>query len=243
MKTVHIIRTVILFAFTFFLVYLLGKGATGQFVHPRFIWGLEASCGVLAILGAVQFKQIFISSHHHSPPARRDWLACVLLALPLLLFLLIPASTLDSYMAEKKESSLAAATQSSSQPTGSTACAQDDWEPEVSDQNFMATMIILYSDPGNYIDKPIEFSGFVYKQKDFPQDCFLAARYGITCCAADAQITGLLCHFNGVEPPSKDQWVKVKGTIKLHTYQNQVIPVVEIGMLQLTNPPATPYVY
>jgi putative membrane protein len=143
-------------------------------------------------------------------------------------------------MVDKKDSN-PAVTQANSQTVPSSP--KNDWEPVINEHNFMAAMIVLYTDPGAYANQPIEFSGFIYRQKDFPEDCVLVSRFGITCCAADAQVTGLLCRFKGFDSLSDDQWVKVKGIIKSQAYLDQEIPIVDIDSLQLIQSPANPYVY
>ncbi|MEN6327806.1 MAG: TIGR03943 family protein [Syntrophomonas sp.] len=240
MKAIHIIRAAIFFGFGYFILQLLGSGDIDKYIHPRFDPGLQLSCWVFFILGLVQIGQLFGMPHHHQHTnLKREVLACALLAFPLIFGFFDSTDVLGSYMIEKKENNPARAMPVSSSPPAK----QASWEAVIDDNRFLATMIILYSNPADYVNKEIEFTGFVYHQDDFPSDCFLAARFGITCCAADAQVTGLLCHFQKQQDLPQDQWIRVKGVLQSQPFMSQEVPVVEVSSLQFIDPPENPYVY
>lgn len=103
------------------------------------------------------------------------------------------------------------------------------------------TAIDLYLDP--FIGKTIELSGFVYRQDDFPSDQFVVARFGVTCCTADALPYGVMVTLTNAKDYPNDTWVKVKGTISKTTYQGEDIILVDVKKIQKIPEPNSPYVY
>ncbi len=263
MKAIQIIKTIILFGFGAFLSNLIISGQFRQYVHPRFEIALIMADCFFFLLAIVQATISFFDqqqphdhycdhdhhhhdqhdcqdNHGHQQGFKRELITCALLALPLICAFCFPFSSLGSDMVGKKTTN-----PTTQVNTGAIVASdqEDAWDPIISDDKFLTTMMILYSQPADYVKQNIEFSGFVYHQDNFPEDCFLVARYAISCCAADAQVTGLLCRFPNQQKIPNDQWVRAKGKITVESYQGHDIPVVEGYSLQLTEALQNPYVY
>lgn len=103
------------------------------------------------------------------------------------------------------------------------------------------TAIDLYLEP--FMGKTIELSGFVYRQDDFPSDQFVVARFGVTCCTADALPYGVMVTLPNAKDYPNDTWVKVKGTISKTMYQGEDIILVDVKKIQKIPEPKSPYVY
>ncbi|MDD2212254.1 MAG: TIGR03943 family protein [Clostridia bacterium] len=249
MKVVQFIKTLILLGFGTLLSNLIISGQYRQYVHPRFEIALIVACGFFFILAVVQGVNTFSEHeenhpHHHCHAHQTDFkhevTVCVLLALPLIFSFCLPASNLGSDMVGKKTSS--PVRQGKAFVFAQTGQA-NEWNPVIEDNTFLISMMILYAQPADYAGKEIEFSGFVYHQDNFPEGTFLLARYAITCCAADAQVTGLLCRFPESREIPNDQWLRVKGKIVIESYQDCDIPIVDVSSLQSIQTPGNPYVY
>ncbi len=59
-------------------------------------------------------------------------------------------------------------------------------EIQVEDKDYVQTMSIIGQDVKGFKGKEITFSGFIYNDKDVMGNKAVVARYGITCCIADA---------------------------------------------------------
>ena len=103
------------------------------------------------------------------------------------------------------------------------------------------TAIDLYLEP--FMGKTIELSGFVYRQDDFSSDQFVVARFGVTCCTADALPYGVMVTLTNAKDYPNDTWVKVKGTISKTTYQGEDIILVDVKKIEKIPEPKSPYVY
>lgn len=114
---------------------------------------------------------------------------------------------------------------------------------QITADNYMAVMEVIYDYPDEFVGKTVEMTGFVYNDPDNPNQQFLF-RFGIIHCIADSGVYGLLTtgqtqHF------VNDTWVKARGTIKI-TYHNsleQSLPSLELTDLIQIQEPSNPYVY
>jgi putative membrane protein len=63
------------------------------------------------------------------------------------------------------------------------------------------------------------------------KDEFVVARLEMICCAADVQVTGLICDYNKVSELNDDSWITTFGTMDTenHDYgeENQLMSVIK----------------
>ncbi|MCM3652466.1 TIGR03943 family putative permease subunit [Metabacillus litoralis] len=111
------------------------------------------------------------------------------------------------------------------------------------DENYIAMTTILDKSPEKFEGKEIEFVGFVYREPDFNEDQFVVARFGLSCCVADASVYGTLATFPNAKKYDEDQWVKVKGNLTKTEYNDWEIPYVQILSIEQIEQPKSPYVY
>ncbi|CUB10963.1 hypothetical protein BN2127_JRS1_02749 [Bacillus cereus] len=114
---------------------------------------------------------------------------------------------------------------------------------QVEDKNYVQTMNIIGQDVYGFKGKEITFAGFIYKEKDVTGNKAVVARYGITCCIADASVWGMIVTGKDVEKISEETWVKVTGILDKTTYKRTLFPLVKISKVEKINKPIDPYVY
>ena len=61
---------------------------------------------------------------------------------------------------------------------------------QVKDKDYVQTMNVIGQNVNWFKGKEITFLGFIYKDKDVTGNKAVVARYGITCCIADASVWG-----------------------------------------------------
>lgn len=114
---------------------------------------------------------------------------------------------------------------------------------QVKDKDYVQTMGIIGQDVNGFKGKELTFTGFIYKDKDVRGNKAVVARYGITCCIADASVWGMIVTGQNVEKFPEETWVKVTGILDKTTYKRMPFPLVKISKLEKINKPADPYVY
>jgi uncharacterized repeat protein (TIGR03943 family) len=92
-------------------------------------------------------------------------------------------------------------------------------------------------DGASMAGRTIELTGFV--AEDDGGDGFRLARYGIACCAADAQAAVVRIVADGREP-ARDQWLQVTGTYRAGRTDDE-LPVLVAQRVVEMDDPADPY--
>ena len=114
---------------------------------------------------------------------------------------------------------------------------------QVTTENYMEVMEVIYDYPDQFAGKTIELTGFVYNDPNNKDSQFLF-RFGIIHCIADSGVYGLLTtgapqHFEN------NTWIHAKGTLSIeyHKQLKQSLPVLHISDCQTITKPDNPYVY
>lgn len=112
----------------------------------------------------------------------------------------------------------------------------------VTDDTYVPMVNIIQENLEKIIGKTITIKGFIYREKNFFQDQIVIARYGITCCVADASVYGMMAK-GDVSGLPKDKWIQVTGTIDQTIFDGASIPIIHIQDYKMIPVPEQPYVY
>ncbi|AVL45139.1 TIGR03943 family putative permease subunit [Enterococcus faecium] len=206
--------------------------------------------------------------HGLSKPYQRG-IAYVLLALPVIVGTLFPTVSLDTTIVEAKGFNFPVSKESVGDPEMQTQYLKPDTSIyfnksdyldqmnelkekygdkqtiEITDENYLEVMELIYNYPSEFIGKKISYEGFVYQTpNDSNADVFLF-RFGIIHCVADSGVFGLLTHMPEGVTVKNDEWYKIEGTIQSDYYQpfNREIPSVVVTNAEKVSAPKNQYVY
>ena len=89
-----------------------------------------------------------------------------------------------------------------------------------------------------YDGKDVEFTAQVVRPNGIGDDILIPGRRAMTCCEADIQFLGFVCHYKGAKNFKNKDWVKVKGKIKYEMSQQYRAkgPVIYANEVLLTGP-------
>ncbi|HFD1646940.1 TIGR03943 family putative permease subunit [Enterococcus faecium] len=206
--------------------------------------------------------------HGLSKPYQRG-IAYVLLALPVIVGMLFPTVSLDTTIVEAKGFNFPVSKESVGDPEMQTQYLKPDTSIyfnksdyldqmselkekygdkqtiEITDENYLEVMELIYNYPSEFIGKKISYEGFVYQTpNDSNADVFLF-RFGIIHCVADSGVFGLLTHMPEGVTVKNDEWYKIEGTIQSDYYQpfKREIPSVVVTNAEKVAAPKNQYVY
>jgi len=114
---------------------------------------------------------------------------------------------------------------------------------QITTENYMEVMELIYLYPNDFVGKKVTYTGFVYNDPQTKGYQFIF-RFGIIHCIADSGVYGLATR--GSDQTFKDNtWVKVTGTITVDYYQNlkQSLPILNLTEVKEVGQPDNPYVY
>ena len=267
------IRFIILLGYFSLTLYLQLSGKLSHYINLHYSYLIYISMVLSLLLALVQFYIWIkkINSHSHMESRRARQISILLLSLPLLIGVAFPTVSLDSRtvsakgyhfpLAEGNNTAIQASEGTSSQylkPDTSTYFSKSAYEKEmritadkylslptiqVTDENYMEVMEVLYDYPQEFEGKKIEFTGFVYNDPSHEDSQFLF-RFGIIHCIADSGVYGLLTKGNSRQYPD-NTWITARGTLTLHYHKElkQKLPTLEVESFTKVDKPENPYVY
>lgn len=267
------LRFLILLGYFELTLYLFLSEKLDQYINLKYSYLAYISMAVSLVVAIVQLiiwvKKIETHSHLSKPSEKLESYA--LLLIPLVVGLTFPTVSLDATTVSAKGYTFPLSAdndpETQEQEGTSTQYLRPDTSAfftksayseemqksldtyskqehiEVTKENYMEVMEIIYDFPNNFVGKKITFTGFVYQDPDNPGDLFLF-RFGIIHCIADSGVFGLLVT-GSPTAYDNDTWVSATGTLEITYHQslNQSIPSVKIESISPVEKPDNPYVY
>ncbi|MFC4770458.1 TIGR03943 family putative permease subunit [Enterococcus hermanniensis] len=196
-------------------------------------------------------------------------IAYVLLVVPLVVGLLFPTITLDTTIVEAKGFSFPISKESVGDPEMNTQYLkpdtsiyynksdyneqmtklmkkyETDQKLEITDENYLEVMELIYNYPNSFVGKKISFNGFVYETAKDNQTYDFLFRFGIIHCVADSGVFGLMTKLPANMTVKNNEWLHVEGTITLDFFEpfDRQIPSVDVTSAQTVSAPKNQYVY
>ena len=265
-KTYHrYIRGIILIGLAMLLFKLLVTGNIYNFIAPKMIKFTYIAFVVILFLGSLQVwrdereKQDDCNCCKHHTALKsgmKSFFVYVLFVVPIISAFLFGSVTIDGSLAGKRGMNQRVQARSMEKNEKEGIRANSDWKERDETSNLKVTEQVeeqlaksmlgqreIQVEDKGFKGKEITFSGFIYNDKDVMGNKAVVARYGITCCIADASVLGMIVTGQNVEKLPEETWVKVTGILDKTTYKRTLFPLVKISKMEKINKPTDPYVY
>jgi uncharacterized repeat protein (TIGR03943 family) len=232
-------------------VYLLaqiGDGGILRYIHQRFLVLVLAAALLLLLLAQVVLQArpalgqpeeidpdgIDPGESDHPHEHRRGW-HLWLLALPLLIGLLVPQRPLGATAAALRGLATLGAPPASG--AGALSLPPDQ-------RDILEWIRALEGVPDSFAlnGQPADVIGFVYRDARTPPGRFYAARFGITCCAADAAAFGIEVDWPA-DDLAGDTWVRVRGSVEVLPGAERPRLLLHAPSVEIVPEPAQPYLF
>ena len=216
------------------------------YIHPRYIL-FTVIMGVLALVFVVASLLVRTHAEDEEEPRRgAKVLSLVGLGVATVIaiaMVMIPPATLTSATANQRDinsTTLGAETQSVSAAAEASVASFTkftvvDW----------ASLLRQTSDLGFYKGKPVDVVGFITPDPDDPTNMFYVSRFVVTCCAVDAQPTGIPVYLaNWQATYQTDDWVQATGEFGTNpsTSSKQSVALDPDAVTKVEQP-SEPYLY
>lgn len=255
-RSYRLFQAMILIGLGLFFLQRLWSGKLYYYINERFfILVILAAIGFLILAQVIlplpwrkaAYKQAVHSheddendhtGHEHGEPAASRW-SLIILALPLLLGLLVPARSLGaSAIASKGFRTTAAFGARESSATIQLNLPADertvlDWIRSFNYSN----------DPSEFSGEAADVIGFVYHDQRLPENQFLVGRFTLTCCVADAFAIGMIAEWPDAAVLKENTWVRVKGRVQVTNYEGQAFPLIQAESVKAVPEPFEPYLF
>ena len=90
---------------------------------------------------------------------------------------------------------------------------------ELRDEDFGIWYLDAMENPDKYRGKHIHFKAYVCQTKRAPKGCFVAGRFGMTCCAEDISFIGVLCEADNAAQLRHRSWVDVTAELDVKRHE------------------------
>lgn len=115
------------------------------------------------------------------------------------------------------------------------------------EDNYVDLLANLQEDPKAHVGKNVQIEGFVYREPDFADEEFVIARMYMLCCAADAQVVGLLVEWEDAGELRPQDWLQIEGVLDTKIFEmngyTEVVPYIKVTKAEKIQTPLYPYVY
>jgi putative membrane protein len=240
----------VMILFSIFLLQKILSGKLDWYIHQRFMPLTVLAVIVLLVIGITVFRMARNISQeeahdhgheqqgNHQHEHRESGWGPVIVSIPLLIGVLIPAQPLTS-------SAMTGKGLSSAPPIASNSSAAVSFDQAPDDRNIL-DWIRLFGSPdmaGSYLGQTANVTGFVYHDPRLKDGQFLVSRFAIVCCTADAFAIGMVVDWPKSASLPDDQWVKVKGTVESTQLADQTLPLIRANSIEPVQVPDQPYLF
>ena len=242
------LKAFLLLALGLFLLGKINDGTIFYYINQRFVWLTFVGGLIFVLLGVSIFKQKYNEHHHHDHAHAHDHDEeagffskagpILVVSIPLLLGVFVPARPLDNQVIENRGISYSA------------PLSISDSQTVAIDQPSDSRNILDWIRAFNYSDDPAEFSGesasvvgFVYHDLRLPENQFMVGRIAVTCCVADAFAIGMVVESPNAAEMIDNRWVHVEGIIDVTSVDGWDLPLILAEEITPTDAPPQPYIY
>ncbi|MFS0659886.1 TIGR03943 family protein [Niallia alba] len=120
--------------------------------------------------------------------------------------------------------------------------ANDEDMIAIEDDNYLQTMDMINTNLDNLVGKEIMITGFIHREESFTDKQAVIARYVMTHCIADLGLYGYLIE-GEVNELQNEQWYVIKGKLEKKEYEGQLMPVIKVEKVEVTEEPEEEYLY
>ena len=272
----ELIWFLILIGFTYYFYRIISTDKITLFVHPKMVKYVRFAVYFFIVLAIFQGKNIFSDKKNKT---LKFGYIMFLIPLTLGVFLKADGISVDSVMDkgfsltsqlkinalkhkhiiladgtevcehDEKEVYPIEDTDASLKKSLESVALMEDRMIDVTDENFINTYEDIYGSSYNYVGRGINMKGFIYKQKGLNKNEFILSRILVSCCAADAQLVGILCDYSGEKVFAAGTWVNIEGTLSEKEHKDSksgevsIIPIIKVNKIEKNEKQGSGYIY
>jgi len=242
-NTEEFVKFIIFIAFNALLCYLMKTGKINNYINPKMFIYIRITIVAIFILALFQLTKIFTVMTRNKFRVRHLMFFVVIL----IGFTAVPNS-LNAEIADNKGVTITNSNNNSSTNEN----IKEDITGDIilfDDHNYYENIFKLEGKVQQYIGKKVIIRGFVYKEENFKENEFVVSRMLMSCCAADAQVIGLMCRWDNASQLNKEQWISVEGTLESTKYgsddkdEGDIMPIIVVQKIENIEAPENPYIY
>jgi len=252
------IEFIVLLGYAVFFCYLLVTGKIYNFISPKMKGYMIFSFVIFTLLALYKGNNIFVPQKNRF--VSRSYF---ILIITLVIGFIAAKEGLNTGISANKGLNLSTFSNSDKIKTPSKSeSIKDKNKNDISIESGNDTNIIIINEKNfynsinelgmnveKYKGEKVKISGFVFIKEGFEKDEFVVARMLMACCAADAQVIGIMSKLDTGIALEKDSWIEVEGIIEVKENKDSAtnisfkIPVIKVEKVNKIKKPESIYVY
>lgn len=228
-------KTIILLGMGLYFSWLLISGNLAFYINQRFAWLVVVGAVIFILLALVNIYSGLRAGdgcqHQHF---QIGWDILLIVSLPLLLALIVPARSLGI---EAVSGGI------SLSPVG--VASQSAFQRSPLDRNILDWLreFERAASPAAFNGTAADVIGFVYREPGFAQDSFMLSRFTMSCCVADAFPIGMPVSAPESSDFAAGVWLRARGVLRAADFDGDFLPVLFADSLEPIPEPRQPYLY
>lgn len=233
------LKTFVLLGMGIYFVVLILSGDLANYINLRFAWLTYLGAAIFWLLGLWSAYRSFIAQSstvlHGTNHTPLTWGAISVVAIPLILATAIPSQplTADAISGGVSFEPIGGVSAEASYTIPPLERNVLDWLREFNRAENPATLDGL----------PVDVIAFVYREPSMTDTQFMAARFTLSCCVADAFAIGMPVEYTNASNLADGIWVRVQGTLEAGEFDGEFMPIVRPNSVEEVETPETPYLY
>jgi putative membrane protein len=233
------LKTGLLLGMAIYFLALIFTGKLSNYINLRFAWLSYVAVMVFLLLGLWNGFRLFTSRYrflsHSNAHLPLSWGGIFLMSLPLFFAVLLPSEPLGA--------DAISGTISLEPIGGVSAEARYDLPPLERNVLDWLRAFDQASNPAELNALPVDIVAFVYREPAMSANQFMAARFTLSCCVADAMAIGMPVEAENAQDFADGQWLRIQGSLQAGEFRGETVPVIIPSSIEAVEPPENPYLY
>ncbi len=251
------LKGLVMLALAYFLFSRITNGTLFFYINNRFAWlTFLAVIGFFVVALGYLYRARLVREmldgdeehehqhehhdhdHGHDHQHNLSRVGLVLVMLPVVLGLLVPARPLGATAMGNREVSVGR--------LSSATAPRDSRIASSSREKNLLDWLMTFdrsADPAVFDGQEAKLTGFVYRDSRHGDDSFMLSRFVVSCCVADATPIGLIVRWPEAGALANDQWVEVAGHFEAGEFDGRAMPLLIADTITPTAMPNQPYLF
>ncbi|MGB7337418.1 MAG: TIGR03943 family protein [Phototrophicaceae bacterium] len=231
-------KALILLGLGLYFVALIINGNLSNYINVRFAWLSYLAAVLFLGLGAWYLMRLLKGQGqggHGVAHLPISWTSIFVVALPLIFATIFPSQPLGADAISGGISLQAIGGVSTTARLNIPPIERNvlDWLREFD----------TVANPAELDGLPVDIVAFVYREPAMPDNQFMAARFTLSCCVADALAVGMPVELDVASTWDDGAWVRIEGRLSVREFRGAQVPVIIPDAITPTEVPDNPYLY
>lgn len=246
-------KNIIFILYTFIIFFLYFSGMIKKMIHPRMYLFIILS-GIILLLFFFTEKIFFDNNKN-----KKVKITNILYLVPIFLFIFVNSADISNQLIKNKGIDIGVNAKEVSEDNSEDNLnneednkdnedeIEEDYSNleiiELTDKDFLFKGSDISYNIDSYIGKGLKYTGFIYRDETINDNQFVVGRLAMTCCSADASLSGFLATYKNYNELKDNEWYEITAVIDKTKYSGFEVAYLKIFEIKKVDKPSDEYIY